>query len=814
MGATPETLQKQVVSGGITSKSTDEQVPDLRGQVVPTEPKPLEDSPGLIAAKKLYGDDIGDNLEKLKERDPKLVSALKDLSEKIRVEGMVARRHEIRQVRQARLFWQGIQYGYFDRDSGLWQLPSGNALGLGVQMDNADDLTQQPRFAYVTNYYLAYGLAFAALISQDIPTVHWWPRKPSDIQDITAAKAASEVAELVEQNNNIQDKLTELAYYFWTDGRVGSYVRYVVDGEKFGYDQIDAMGEDFAKMGEDSHVCQNCGQESPASDSMMGQQFCQQCGQPLTDENFKPADYVPVPSVQSRNKVPRGQEVIDFVGALELNTPVWAREQSQFPYLQWQIEVHKAKLKAAYPEVADKLSGAYPTGAEDVYARTSRLSVSQSMPFTQPGDALPSLITFLRTWLRPWSFYDIADKDVRDRALQIFPSGCYMAFAGDVYCEARDEGLDDHWRTENAYPGDGQHRPSVGGPLIDVQDQYNSYANMMAETFEFGIPERYANPSTIDFDALPNTTVEPQAMYPAVPSTKGTPLGNDFYTPDPAVISAEVPQYMQELVGPVAQMLTGLFPAVFGGSMPDVKTAKAYSMARDQAMGRIGLVWRRVKKLYAETMMLSVECFRENRPEDVEIPIFQENGETEYKTIMLTDLKGNIQAYPEPDETFPRLKSDQRSVLQQLMTSDDPQIGPFLTYPPNLGQIKGLLGLTDFVIPGEDSRNKQLREIQELLKAAPVQSMEPDPTTGQMMPQTTPTVPIDPIMDDNQVEFVECQAWSNSDDGQKAKIENPQGFANVRAHAVMHHAALQQQMAQAQPQPGAPAPSPSQQQQP
>src|SRR2546430_13415407 len=41
-----------------------------------------------------------------------------------------------------------------------------------------------------------------------------------------------------------------------------------------------------------------------------------------------------------------------------------------------------------------------------------------------------------------------------------------------------------------------------------------------------------------------------------------------------------------------------------------------------------------------------------------------------------------------------------------------------LTEPANLGYIKNVLGLSEMVIPGEDSRNKQLREIQQLLASA------------------------------------------------------------------------------------------------
>src|SRR6202030_3598651 len=158
-------------------------------------------------------------------------------------------------------------------------------------------------------------------------------------------------------------------------------------------------------------------------------------------------------------------------------------------------------------------------------------------------------------------------------------------------------------------------------------------------------------------------------------------------------------------------------PAVFGGEMENVKTASGYAMARDQALGRLGLVWRRLKHFYGDVMLLSVDCFRKNRPEDAEIPILGPGGEFEARFIRLANLKGNIQAHPESDETFPRLKSQQRAVLQQLMTNPDPTIQAALREPANLGFVKSLVGLSELVVPGDDARNKQLREIQLLLTA-------------------------------------------------------------------------------------------------
>src|SRR5207245_1126636 len=166
---------------------------------------------------------------------------------------------------------------------------------------------------------------------------------------------------------------------------------------------------------------------------------------------------------------------------LELNTPVWANEQHEFPYLQWQMEVHRAKLKAAFPHAADKIQMGGPQAADDIYARATRIAVSQGMPTIHPGDALFNLITFSRTWMRPWAFYSIEDAAVRDQLLRLFPDGCYVAFAGETYCESRNESMEDCWRVMHALPGDGQNRPSVGDSLIDVQERYNTLSNMQAE---------------------------------------------------------------------------------------------------------------------------------------------------------------------------------------------------------------------------------------------------------------------------------------------------------------------------------------------
>ncbi len=821
---------------------------------------------------------LGPNNELLDDAKPELVNALRELVRQYRAEGVTARRHEIRRIRQARLFWQGQQYGWWNPNDMNWHLP--------YESRSTDDhqLEEMPRYQFVTNFYQGFGLSFVAVLSQDVPSVRFYPQSAQSLNDIATARAASDVADLIEQNNQVEKLLTAIGYFLWTDGKLGAYVRYVADAQRFGTHEETLIAALEVPLGKDKYICLGCGKETPAQSAAsdiptsattennsggysqddsggdIGEANgfssgglglngiateppnCSGCGAQLSTEHLRKAERVTVPRVIGTRRVPNGQEVITIAGGLELNTPVWANEMHEFPYLQWQAEVHRAKLKATYPHVANKIETSPSQGAEDVYARVSRLSVEQGLPTIHPGDALMDLITFDRTWLRPWAFYSVENETVRNELLVLFPDGCYVGFAGDVYCESRNESMDDHWRVLHALPGDGQNRPSVGDSLVQVQERYNVLSNLQTETYEYGMPPIYADPQVLDFDAIGNQTAEPGVHYPAR-ARPGQPLAAGFFQPAPARVPPDMVEHQQDLIGPIAQFLTGLFPAVFGGNMEDVKTASGYALARDQALGRLGLVWRRMKQFYADVIFLGVDCFRQNRPADLEIPLLGPDGVLDARTIRIADLKGNICVHPEADETFPRLKSQQRGVLQQLFGLKDPLIQEALSEPANIGYIKNVLGLTELVVPGEDSRNKQLREIQLLLASVPILVDVPLHThaaatlaPGQILPAASgstqppagsvappfraasgssqnstetssadhgsrladlgthtlvlPSVPVDQLLDNHAVEFEECKRWANSEAGQSAHMTNPAGFANVRAHAEAHLRAM------------------------
>src|SRR5580704_12232788 len=261
--------------------------------------------------------DLGPNNERLEDVKPKLINALRELVRQYRQEGVVARRNEIRRIRQARLFWQGLQYAWWNPNDMNWHMPYEN------RSSDDRELEDMPRYQFVTNFYQGFGLSFVAVLSQDVPSVRFYPQSAQSLQDIGAARAASDVADLIERNNEVEQLLTTIGYFLWTDGKLGAYVRYVADGQRFGFHEEQLLAAIEIPLGEDKYICPKCGKEtvapgfSPASvvddgseaprpsdtepqDAALkgaATQTCSECGTELTDAHLRKAERVTVPRV-------------------------------------------------------------------------------------------------------------------------------------------------------------------------------------------------------------------------------------------------------------------------------------------------------------------------------------------------------------------------------------------------------------------------------------------------------------------------------------------------------------------------------------
>jgi hypothetical protein len=177
-------------------------------------------------------------------------------------------------------------------------------------------------------------------------------------------------------------------------------------------------------------------------------------------------------------------------------------------------------------------------------------------------------------------------------------------------------------------------------------------------------------------------------------------------------------------------------------------------------------------------MMLGVKCFAENRPSDVEISVEGVDGKDEPDYIRLSDLQGNIKVTPEGDENFPRLNSQKRAALEKMFAvfGKDQAFMEMMDKPANLEFARDINGLNELQLPGVDAARQQKSETKILLQGPP--------TNGPMGP--TSTVAVDPLLDDHDAHLSEIQRLVESEEGQKIKRTNPNGFGNLRQHAIEH----------------------------
>jgi hypothetical protein len=108
-----------------------------------------------------------------------------------------------------------------------------------------------------------------------------------------------------------------------------------------------------------------------------------------------------------------------------------------------------------------------------------------------------------------------------------------------------------------------------------------------------------------------------------------------------------------------------------------------------------------------------------------------------------------------------------------------------LIAPENLAQLSRSIGLNQFSLPGEQDRQNQYEIIRLLVNSQPLDEI-------------TPSVEIEPLLDDNKVCIDICKYWLKSTAGRQTKIDNKAGYMNVMLHLKqrMQWEAMQQQMMQ------------------
>jgi hypothetical protein len=743
-------------------------------------------------------------------------NAIKSLIRDCAKRDTAARRMEVEQAWEARLFKRGYQY-LLPRRGGGWYLPSPTTgFGAGRQIQQAA--------LYETNIYGAHCDIITSALVRDIPECRFEPFNPSYDPDITAADAAEDFAEIFSRSNDLRSLHTQAADYMCTDGRVLFYTRMVLDGQRFGFEDPD---DDNPVVPEDETTG---APESPNTDE--GQEEAQELNDsPLGDNND--GDDAGASEIPKATRKPRAREITSVFGKLEHKVPIQTNDISEMDFVFAFRDMHVSRAKGMYSWVADDI---FPNGArgkngtikaggglpELELDRIARINCALALPGTYvTGDTFNQDTTEYHCWLRPSLFMEIKnDNGLRDSIMAKCRDGILAVYCGDTFCFARNESIDDHLHVLQCFPGSGQNRIALMSKVLSLQKRLNNWLDLLNDYFIKCVPRRWYPEPMIDVAALQQQGNTPGDSSP-YQFQQGVEMKNAIVVEDAPQPNPMLWDVVKSFFADFPEMLSGALPSLFGAES-NTDTVGGIQMQRDQALGRLSSPWGALQTATAVYFRQAVGCAAACREKLGQMTLSQSvKGKT--ITVDASALKGKVLCFPETDSNFPETWIQKSSRMQQFWAeaANNPASQKLISLPKNMKLLKDGIGLTDLDIPEAASVDKQLGEFEILLKTGP----QPNPAISQaqeqlrqhasdaekegeqakqqfeqLMPQAEaaikalpPEVSTIAVMqdasEDHSTEADTCMEWLISPEGRKYKRgteEERAAWANVHLHWTEH----------------------------
>jgi hypothetical protein len=645
--------------------------------------------------------------------------ALKELGENCDNRDMAARREEVILVWKKRLYDRGFQHLLPARNGG-WVLPS---VGSGYNPNDQDS-----RSMFIVNIYNSYQQTITSALTREVPPTRFEPNDRDNDVDITMAEGAESLEERIERDNELKAKMEDMARYLWTDARAMFFCTYQRSAEQFGFEdsEPEVVPEDEAELseGEDEH---GESEEQSESTEQAGEQVGasgEESGETDTSGEGEDGEAEGPTGVRKA----KGHEVILVEGALEWKMPIKANSLAECPYLRRAIEIDLDIAKANYPDIADQIVPATGGPAGDSLDRLARVNVRLGvMDNFNTTDSQIQDVTETKYFFRRAAFTHIGKKEIRASLMKKFPKGAYVTFCGQTFAEAYNHSIEDHCTNIFAQSGDGAHRPGLGDWLVPVQEVLNNAIELVYDYFTRGVPMTWMDNEMFDLEALKNQPNVPGSTRP-FQREAGVTMDQVIWREPVLAFPPELLEFIEALKGDLPQLLCGAFPALFGGgdSAP-TDTAGGMMIQRDQALGRVGLPWRRIKEAIANVKLQAVKLLAKNYEGAIAL-----TG-SEAVTVEMSSLTGSIRAFPETDENFPVSPTQKQNQIAKLFeeSATNPQLAELLFNASNLNELVAAIGIKGFYLPQVASMSKQLGECTLLLKSAPI----PNPKLAQATQQ-------------------------------------------------------------------------------
>lgn len=743
---------------------------------------------------------------------------LKEVCEHFDKEDSAVRERQIRTWRKLKLLWEGFNRVWYSEVNHDWRI---------WDETNSDD-SDQAAYDKPINIFRAYLESIIAALSITVPPVKCFPDDADNTLDLATAKAGDKIGQLIYRHNDVSLLWLHALFIYCTEGMVACY-SYPKADEKYGTYEEKQYKDDTEQH--QITKCPNCGMT--IDDSVMtpdllaaqtkleqakdefqpedvevqnivqneGTDLCPACLQQITP--LISQESLIVTRLVGITKEPKSRICLEAYGGLYVKVANYAKKQLDTPYLIFAYETHYSLAIERYVHLhgkltADKIKAS--TGPKDPYEEWGRLSPQYQ------GEYPMNVVTIRNCWLRPASFNILPDSDDVKRLKKLYPNGAKVVLVNDEFAEACNEALDDCWTLTHNPLSDFIHHDPLGLLLVSIQEITNDLISLVLQTIEHGIPQTFVDPSVLNFNAYRQMESVPGGIYEATPKS-GKSVGDAFHEVKTATLSGEVLPFSNQLQS-LAQLVSGALPSLFGGQMQGSETASQYSMSRAQAQQRLQNTWKVFTTWWKQIFGKSIPMYiNEVRDDERDV---QKDSDGNFVNVMIrkAELEGKIGKIElEANENLPITWAQQKDTVEKLLLNANPKIAEILSAPENIALLHESLGLVDFYVPGEDDIIKQYDEIKLLLQSEPI-TTPPDPMAvqqaammGQPPPQPveTPSVEIDPIFDNQQIEFEICRKWIISEAGRQAKIDNEAGYRNVLLHGKMHYDQMQM-MAQQQQQ--------------
>jgi len=623
----------------------------------------------------------------------------------------------------------------------------------------------------LVNIYRAYAESLIAALSIDLPNMDVRPDDAENPDDIETAETYIRAGDIISKHNAASLMLIKALTIQYNCGTVFGHNYYKRD-PGFGVVVRPSKTNKIAQEVYDLR-CVNCGElldsSVPASVVQYNENIeCPSCGYIGQPNSVARLDYQT--EVVEYEETPKGMSGFDIFGPTHVKVPLYARRQENVGYLILRLEDHKAKWQAVYKDHRDSIDN--EAGDTERYERWARI------PPEYQGSMPKDLVTGRFAWFRPWYYNTLDDEEKENLLNDEFPNGVFVTVIGQKVVETKHEKLDEHWTISFDPRSNFIHAEPPGNSLVPMQDATTDIFNLGLQSVEYGIPETFVHPKTLNLANYAKQKAAPGMMTNALPPEPGRQLSEGFHTIKSATLSGEYTQFTKDLTA-TTQFVTGAFPSIFGGSPSSGSdTATEYVESRGRALQRLQLTWGMIKSFWSKLIFKCTSDYLNNLLEDDRFTDKQ-NGAFVNVWIRKASAQGKVgHVEPEINGQLPQSWSQKKDFIMQLVTMQNPEIGKIILHPSNSELLKEAVGMPEFYIPGEGDRNKQWSEFYKLIEEQP-------------LAENKSSVQIDVDVDDHIVHMLVLKDILVSPTGVQLYRENPAGYQNCIAHYRDHEMANQ-----------------------